>query len=442
MKHILFSLLSTFVCLTATAVQPRKNTYYFLTSQGKDYCRERVIYNTSRTPGAALRWGDRTLDENALWRFIPAGDSCYRIQNRATRLYIASATDKGLNCIITTDRKKEAGIFRIHDTEGGTSVWIGCPDGKALHAQKDYNFIVAWPNHAAHSASCWQLTAATEEETVQAAMNSRTARKGYKPVWSEEFNRDGKPDESIWNYEKGFVRNHENQWYQEDNAIQQDGCLVITGRQEHKPNPWYEAGSREWGKQREYIEYTSSSLTTAHKMDFLYGRIEVRAQIPCHSGSWPAIWMHGYRETAGEWPSSGEIDIMEYYRDMTLANVVWGSRKRFVGNWESRHVPVTDYWMKRFKGWGTAFHTWRMDWDEESVKLYLDDELITVCALSRTENEGHWHKASNPFRTPLYLILNLALGGQSGGQIDDSQIPMVYKVDYVRVYQQPRHIQE
>ncbi|MCM1108277.1 MAG: family 16 glycosylhydrolase [Clostridium sp.] len=440
-KHLLLLLLTVWTGLGMATVQPDKDTYYFITSQGQDYCRQRVIYNTSRQAGAALRWGDRTLDEHALWRFVPAGDGTYRLQNCATKLYVARyEAGQQLGCITTTGQKKEAGLFRMNTTADGNAVWISYPDGKALHAQQRYNFVVPWDGHADGSASCWSLTPVHKDELAQAAANARISRKGYRPVWNEEFNRDGAPDTTVWNYEQGFVRNHEDQWYQPDNAVQQDGCLMITGRREHKPNPWYEAGSNEWGRQRETIEYTSSSLTTAYKMDFLYGRIEVRAQIPCHSGSWPAIWMHGYRETAGEWPSSGEIDIMEYYRDMTLANVVWASPRRFVGNWESRHVPVTGYWMKRFPGWENQFHTWRMDWDEEAIKLYLDDELITVCALNRTENEGHWHQADNPFRTPQYLMLNLALGGQSGGRIDDSRMPMVYRVDYVRVYQQPRHI--
>lgn len=456
MKHRLYLLLLLTCCTIGLSAKPSgeaakpavsetpyitPHTYYFIASQGESYSRERVIYNSSRLAGAALRWGDRTVDENALWRFVDAGNDTYRLQNCGSRLFVAKPeVSKALNCITTTGRKKEAALFRIHSLKEEGCVWLEPEDGRALCAQQQYNFLVARENGAHETSARWQLTPATTQEQAQAAANARTARKGYKPIWNEEFDRDGLPDKNIWNFEKGFVRNHEDQWYQEGNAVQKDGCLVITGRKERRPNPDYEAGSREWGKQREYIEYTSSSLTTARKMDFLYGRIEVRAQIPCYSGSWPAIWMHGYPETAGEWPSSGEIDILEYYRDMTLANVVWASKERFVGNWETRHVPVTGYWMKRFEGWDTAFHTWRMDWDEEAIKLYLDDELITVCALSRTVNEGRWHRAENPFHTPMYLMLNLALGSRTAGTIDDSRMPMEYRVDYVRVWQQPRHI--
>ena len=81
-----------------------------------------------------------------------------------------------------------------------------------------------------------------------------------------------------------------------------------------------------------------------------------------------------------------------------------------------------------------------MDWDEESIKLYLDDELITICNLSRTINQGEWHLVDNPFHTSQYLLLNLALGGNNGGPIDNEKLPFSYLVDYVRVYQKPEHI--
>ena len=89
-------------------------------------------------------------------------------------------------------------------------------------------------------------------------------------------------------------------------------------------NPWYEAGSNDWRKKREFVEYTSSCITTSGKKEFLYGRFEVRAKIPVSGGAWPAIWTLG---SGMEWPSCGEIDIMEYYRikgePHILANAAW-----------------------------------------------------------------------------------------------------------------------
>jgi beta-glucanase (GH16 family) len=254
-------------------------------------------------------------------------------------------------------------------------------------------------------------------------------------VWSEEFDRDGKLDEAVWNYENGFARNEEAQWYQPDNAYCKDGKLVIEARKvEGRKNPLYEAGSKDWRKKREFIEYTSSSVTTAGKKEFLYGRFEVYAKIPIAGGSWPAIWLLG---KGVQWPSCGEIDVMEYYRikgvPHILANACWGTDRPYHAKWNSAKIPFTHF-TDRDANWADKFHLWRMDWDETSIKLYLDDELLNEIPLSETVN-GKIGQGSNPFRKPMYLLLNLAIGGINGGPIDDAALPMKYEIDYVRVYQ-------
>ena len=133
--------------------------------------------------------------------------------------------------------------------------------------------------------------------------------KSMRLVWSDEFDIDGRPSMD-WTFQYGFQRNHEAQWYQSQNAFVKDGCLVIEGRREHRRNPNYVAGSSDWRTNREFIEYTSSCLTTQLSHQFLYGRFEIRAKIPTATGAWPAIWLLGNK---WEWPQNGEIDIMEYY---------------------------------------------------------------------------------------------------------------------------------
>ena len=256
----------------------------------------------------------------------------------------------------------------------------------------------------------------------------------WRLVWSDEFSRDGRPDSTVWNYERGFVRNHEAQWYQPDNAWQQDGLLIIEARRENRPNPTYREGSRQWGQQRKTIDYTSACLTTRGTREFLYGRLEVSARIPTAGGSWPAIWTLG---SGMPWPSCGEVDVMEYYRiggqPHILANVAWGSDRQYEAVWNSRKVPFTHF-TSRDAAWAQQFHTWRMDWDEQSIRLYLDGELLNDVPLSTTVN-GSIGRHQNPFNSPQYILLNLALGGQNGGTIDDSALPMRYEIDYVRIYE-------
>lgn len=149
-----------------------------------------------------------------------------------------------------------------------------------------------------------------------------------KLVWSDEFNNDGPIDTLYWNYEKGFVRNHEDQWYQTENAYCKDGLLVLEARKENRPNPLYREEAKDWRNSRSTIDYTSASVNTRGKKEFQYGSLEVRARIPVAPGVWPAIWTLGKNMP---WPSNGEIDVMEYYRingvPHILANAAWGKDK-------------------------------------------------------------------------------------------------------------------
>ena len=266
------------------------------------------------------------------------------------------------------------------------------------------------------------------------ALSVAAQEKEWQLVWSDEFNRDGRPDTAVWNYEHGFVRNQEAQWYQTENAWQQDGLLIIEARKEHRENPTYRPHGRYWGQRRKTIDYTSACLTTAGKKTFLYGRLEVCARIPTAPGAWPAIWTLG---NGVEWPSCGEIDIMEYYPikgvPHILANAAWGNDQRYQAVWNSKKTPFAHF-IEKDKNWAQQFHVWRMDWDEAYIRIYLDDELLNDIPLSTTINGSIGHH-ENPFTKPQYILLNLALGGQNGGPIDDTALPMRYEIDYVRIYQ-------
>ena len=157
-----------------------------------------------------------------------------------------------------------------------------------------------------------------------------------------------------------------------------------------------------------------------------YGRFEMRGRIDTRAGLWPAFWTLGI---AGDWPHNGEIDIMEYYRGMLLANVAWGGAKRFEAIWADTRKPIDS-----FKGdWSNGFHVWRMDWDERAIVLSVDGERLNEVLLSRTVNQDG--TAANPFHQPQYLLLNLAVGGTQGGDPSKTAFPARFEVDYVRVYQ-------
>lgn len=261
-------------------------------------------------------------------------------------------------------------------------------------------------------------------------------RYGRRLVWSEEFDKNGKPDPKVWNFENGFVRNHEDQWYQPDNARISDGRLIIEARNiksEKRRNPRFDSSKPEKWPNKKFIDYTSSCLITRDNIDFQYGTVEVRAKIPTAGGAWPAIWLLGN----GPWPENGEIDMMEYYRingvPHILANACWGSDTPYNAVWDSAKIPFSHF-TEKDPDWASKFHIWRMDWDEKAIKLYLDGELLNEIPLSDTVN-GKIGKGSNAMKNRKYLLVNLAIGGDNGGKIDDSAFPMPYEIDYIRVYQ-------
>jgi beta-glucanase (GH16 family) len=248
----------------------------------------------------------------------------------------------------------------------------------------------------------------------------------YKLVWADEFDKAGAPDAKNWQFETGFVRNHELQWYQPDNARCENGQLIIEAKAEKRPNPNYKPGSTDWRTSRPTITATSASLNTRGRQQWQYGRFEMRARLDVRAGLWPAFWTLG---VAKPWPSNGEIDIMEYYRGKILANVASGTAKPYTAKWHSESKPVASF----APDWGQQFHVWRMDWDAEAIRLYVDDELLNETLLVNTVNQDGTN--FNPMQQPHYVLLNLALGGDNGGELPASSLPSRYEIDYVRVYQ-------
>lgn len=250
---------------------------------------------------------------------------------------------------------------------------------------------------------------------------------GYKLVWADEFDKDGPVNAENWRFEKGFVRNQELQWYQPGNAWCKKGLLIIEGRKEVKVNPNYQPGSSDWRKNREKIEYTASSINTSPQHSWKYGRFVMRGRIDVGEGLWPAWWTLG---VSGRWPANGEIDIMEYYKNKLLFNVACiGADHK--AEWYSKTKPVD---LLGGKKWASKFHVWRMDWNEHSISLYVDDLLMNEVELSKLVNKDG--SGINPFKQPHYMLLNLAIGGMNGGDPAHTKFPNTFEVDYVRVYQQ------
>jgi beta-glucanase (GH16 family) len=249
-----------------------------------------------------------------------------------------------------------------------------------------------------------------------------SAPPGYQLVWADEFSKDpdGLPDLTKWSYEVGFLRNHESQYYTAnrlENARVEKGQLIIEVRKESFPNPS--------GKGPATASYTSAALETIGKASWLYGRIEARAKLPSGKGVWPAIWMLGadVKDKGVGWPRCGEIDIMELVGkqpDTIHGTIHYYADGKHLAQGAQLHVDHPE----------DGFHVYAAEWSPDHIDLFVDDKKYNTFIVSKADNDGQ-----NPFHKPQYLLLNLALGGDWGGAIDNSIFPQRMILDYVRVYQ-------
>ncbi len=401
--------------------------YYIVSGPSMAYCQDAVIYDMSIKSGEQLKWNDRSASPRAMWKFVKATatGTTLKIVNKATGRYMRNTGELSAK-VTVQDLAAQGTGFSLNSLGQQRAFLIREGTKNPVHADK-IGVIVAWRTVNLNSASVWHFDPVSDDD-LKAATDDDS---GYELVWADEFDTDGRLNEDNWSYERGFVRNSEPQWYQPDNAICEDGNLVITARVETVANPNYNPSSSSWKENRQYAYYTSSSVITAHKQDLLYGRMEIRAKIPTSSGAWPAIWCKGYPETNGAWPACGEVDILEFYSKSILANVAW-SNATGGSQWRTVKTPFTHF-TGQDPDWSSKYHVWRMDWDSLSIRLYLDGELLNVTSLARTvQPVGTYCKVENPFKTPLFLLLNLALKDSDG--IDKSAFPLKYYIDYVRFY--------
>jgi beta-glucanase (GH16 family) len=247
-----------------------------------------------------------------------------------------------------------------------------------------------------------------------ASSQTENANNSYKLVWSDEFDYTGLPDSTKWNYESGHVRNNETQYYEVarlKNSQVKNGHLIITARNDN----YHHHG------------ITSASIITKGKMQFLYGKIVVRAKMPVGNGAWSAIWTAGINRDTVHWPLCGEIDILEWVG--RGPQYILGSMYMPNYNGTTDTSSVTIY-NTGDSSLSSKFHTYALEWDSSQLKYYYDNYNYATYKASDLTPEK-WL----PFTKPHFLLLNLAMGGESGGVIDETKFPFTYQVDYVRYYQ-------
>jgi beta-glucanase (GH16 family) len=213
-----------------------------------------------------------------------------------------------------------------------------------------------------------------------------------------------------WQVDGGctIASNEELEWYRADGVGVVDGILRL--RATADPQRTTEGIS---------LPFRSGMVSTGPAADdgsaagytFTYGYVEATVRFPTGGGTWPAVWL-----LSADLTSTPEIDIVERYGDEPI--VKSRVHQRVDGDKESQGleatvVPTTDGW-----------HRVGVLWSHERVEFYLDDVLTGTVDDERLIP-----------RTPMYLIINLAMGGRAG-TVDGEALPQQFEVDRIRVWQQ------
>lgn len=262
------------------------------------------------------------------------------------------------------------------------------------------------------------ITLATNIESVTARVAVEHTWGDYKLVWSDEF--DGTAlDETVWSYNTGGNGwgNNEKQYYtsRSENIRVKNGMLEIEALKEKYENN----------------EYTSARIMSKGKKTFTYGKMEARIKFPGGGGTWPAFWMMG---NTGNWPNCGEIDIIEHVGNLD-------ARASFALHTVMKNGMKGNNWSKT--QWfdnplSQDFHVYGVEWAEQEkdgkdvIRFTVDGVQYAEVWEEQMDNNDYW-----PFNKPFFFILNLAIGGNMGGQIDDNifTTQRIMYVDWVRVYQ-------
>tara|TARA_R110002126_G_scaffold291495_1_gene453202 strand:+ start:39614 stop:41293 length:1680 start_codon:yes stop_codon:yes gene_type:complete len=286
--------------------------------------------------------------------------------------------------------------FEISD--GGFMGWYaGASTYDIISITNDELVVRVIENPASGSGAAWyhKFTSTKPSQVAGFTYNNL--------VWEDDFDTPGAPDATKWTYDLGAGGwgNGEEQTYTNtaDNVIVADGSLKIIAKADG-------------------ASYTSARLKSQGLYEFTYGRVEVRAKLPASQGTWPAIWMLGANFTTVGWPEAGEIDIMEQKgqdKNTVLSTLHYPGNSAGNGPSQSTSLPTST----------TEFHNYTVEWTESKIEFYVDDVSYHVLT----------NDASLPFNADFFLILNVAMGGTLGGDIDPAFTEDLMEIDYVKVFQ-------
>ena len=241
----------------------------------------------------------------------------------------------------------------------------------------------------------------------------------YILVFSDEFDGiDGsRPDSTKW---RSCKRYHStwNRWIKDTIAVayRDKGNLVLKAIPNNNTTT-------------DKAAMFTGAIETRDLFSFKHGKVEVRAKVDAHIGTFPAIWMMPQSPQAG-WPACGEIDIFETIDTQSVTYHTVHSRWTYtLGHTrEPRSSFSAQYPLDRY-------HIYGFEWEEGAMRWYVDGTLVGSYSRSTDPEaltQGQW-----PFEQTFYLILNQSVGNGSWAAPADTTHTYRMDVDWVRVYQKP-----
>jgi beta-glucanase (GH16 family) len=238
----------------------------------------------------------------------------------------------------------------------------------------------------------------------------------WTKVFSDEF--DGSALDSSkwitcypWAPDGCSIGYDEAEWYQRQNVSVGGGALDLTAKKETVTG---------WGQTWHYTSGMVSSGPDLQrglppKFAFEYGYVEARVWVPKGQGLWPAVWM---LPAERQWPP--ELDVFEIIgNDTNTVHMTnhWGT--------EADHRQSNGHWTSP-DDFAAGWHTIGMNWQPDSIRWYVDG----------VQRRAPFTNAAAIPDMPMYLIMNLAVGGTWPGYPDaTTPFPSTFKVDWVRVWQ-------
>ena len=239
------------------------------------------------------------------------------------------------------------------------------------------------------------------------------APEGYSLVWNDEFDATA-VDTGKWRFENwapGYV-NNELQRYVAGGVLNGNYTAFI------------EDGILKIRAMKVDGQVISARMNT--RKSWKYGYMEARINLPSGKGTWPAFWMMPDDQSDG-WPKCGEIDIMEevgYHPNYTSSSIHTQSYNHTINTQKTKEVYTANA-----EG---EFHVYACEWTPDALKFFVDGKQFFSFS-----NDGKGNVATWPFFKNFYITLNLAWGGSWGGAqgVNESALPAVMQIDYVRVFQ-------